>query len=81
MRAYTNTSIYHTIVYFKQKKIIQEYYHFSKIIDEKYHSFYDNKEREYFAVYLSDNTERDQISGGKAKEITMEIFKRQRSKK
>lgn len=34
-----------------------------------------NEERKYFAIYLNDNEQREQVSGSKAKEIALEILK------
>lgn len=34
-----------------------------------------NGERRYFAIYLNDSEQRDQVSGNKAKEIALEILK------
>lgn len=35
----------------------------------------ENEQRVYFAVYLNDNTQPDQVSGSMAKEIALDIFK------
>ena len=34
-----------------------------------------NEERKYFAIYLNDSEQREQVSGNKAKEIALEILK------
>lgn len=34
-----------------------------------------NGERRYFAIYLNDSEQRDQVSGSKAKEMALEILK------
>lgn len=35
-----------------------------------------NEERKYFAIYLNDNEQREQVSGIKAKELALEVLKK-----
>ncbi len=35
-----------------------------------------NEERKYFAIYLNDNEQREQVSGTKAKELALEVLKK-----
>ena len=35
-----------------------------------------NGRRKYFAIYLNDNEQREQVSGTKAKELALEVLKK-----